>query len=359
MESDPMSTAASEPHEARRRRAFPWRRMGAVATRPGRGPRRPVAYAPEALPERQPSLAALVPTTLGRFAATAATVILLVAGVIAAGLFESLTGRPLVPATALRFTAAVDGLRQCIDLRSSGTLGSWIGHVGLLTAAAGALVVRQLRRHRLDDRRGRSAAWGWLAALFLLTSCAGQLPVGAVYAGLLSGVSGAVLGAGGQGWWVLTAGIAYTVVGLWAVLPLHERAGTAAWLALSGAAWAVAGGCAWVAEGVPHQAAVGQAAWIAGAAFAVIAMLAAARSVVREVRGLTRAPMMAARPQSSATTGDDGRRGPAAAAAPETPPPTEYIDGDSGEDGFETDGRPLSKAERKRLRKLARMSRAA
>jgi hypothetical protein len=287
-------------------------------------------------------------------------VILLAAGVIAAGLFESLAGRPLVPVPATRFTAAADGLRQCIDLRLSGTLGSWIGHVGLLTAATGALVVRQLRRHRRDDRSGRSAAWGWLAALFLITSCAGQLPLGTVYAGLLSGVSGVVLGAGGQGWWILTAGIAFTIVGLWAVLPLYERAGTAAWLALSGAAWAVAGGCAWVTEGIPHQAAVGRAAWIAGAAFAVIGVLAAARSVVREVRGQTRVPATAARPQACVTTGgDDGRRGPSADAAPETTPPTEYIDGDAGEDGFETDGRPLSKAERKRLRKLARMSRAA
>lgn len=356
-----MSTAASAPHEARRGLAVPWRRSGGGANRPDRSPRGPVAYAPEALPERQPSLAALVPKSLGRLAATAAVVILLVAAVVAAGLFEPLTGRPLVPMTTSRFTAAADGLRHCVDLRRSGTLGSWLGHVSLLIAATGALVVRQMRRHRRDPHRGRSAAWGWVAALFLITSCAGQLPVGTVYSGLLSGATGVELGAGGQGWWVLSAGVAYTIVSLWAVGPLYERAGTAAWLALCGAAWAVAGGCRWVTEGVPHQAAIGQAAWIAGAAFAMLAMLAAARSVVREVCGLTRAPATAARTQVAATTavGDAGRRGPAVDAAPETTPSTEYIDGDSGEDGFETDGRPLSKAERKRLRKLARMGRAA
>ena len=355
-----MSTAATAPARKSRRLSLPWRRAGAAAA--GRGPRPPGAYAPEALPERQPSLAALVPTSLGRFVATVTIVVVLTAAVIGAGLYEPLTGRSLVPVTSPRFAAAVDGLRRCVDLRRSGTLGGWIGQLGLLAAAVGALVVRQLRRQRLDDRRGRSAAWGWLAVLFLITSCAGMLPLGSVYTGLLSGMTGMPLAADGQGWWILSAGSAYTIVFLWAVLPLYERAGTAVWLGLSLAAWACAGGCAWFVEVVPQRAAVGQAAWIAGSACAAIAMLAAVRSVVREVRGLARGPATGAgRGRGGRAEPPESTRPQAAAVdpTPEATPPTEYIDGDSGEDGFETDGRPLSKSERKRLRKLARMSRAA
>jgi hypothetical protein len=122
-------------------------------------------------------------------------------------------------------------------------------------------------------------AWGWLAVLFLATSCANALPIGSVYAGCMSELIGVSLGAGGCGWWILTAACVYTIVVLWAVLPLYERTGTAAWLTLSLAAWAAAGGCAWVEEGIPHRSAVGQAAWIAGAAAAAIAMLTAVRSV--------------------------------------------------------------------------------
>jgi hypothetical protein len=316
-----------------------------------------------------------VPIGLGRFAATIAAVMTVTIIVIAAGLFESLTGRPLVTTTSSRFAAVLEGLRQCLDFRWTGTLGGWLGQVFLFAAAVAALVVRHVRSLRLDGRRGRHMAWGWLAVLFLATSCANALPIGSVYAGCMSELIGVSLGAGGCGWWILTAACVYTIVVLWAVLPLYERTGTAAWLTLSLAAWAAAGGCAWVEEGIPHRSAVGQAAWIAGAAAAAIAMLTAVRSVVREVRGLARCPAAAAgrgrtgraepvpagRPQPPLMPpgGADGRRYSAADAAAEQASPTEYIDGDSGEEGDEADGRPLSKAERKRLRKLARMGRAA
>jgi hypothetical protein len=318
-----------------------------------------------------------VPVGLGRFAATAATLVVFYGVVIAAGLFEPLMGRPLVVIAEPRFAATLDALRQCTDLRQPGSLWIWLGQIGLVAAAFGALVVRQLRWHRLDERRGRHAAWGCLAALFLITSCAAAVPVGELYASFLSDFSGIAIGPGGQGWWIMTAVIAYTVVGLWALLPLYERSHTAAWLGLSFAAWAVAGGCACVEEGIPHRAAIGQAAWIAGAACAAITMLAAARSVIREVRGMagSAAPMASARrgrtghheptaavrshtacPSATAGTGGHGAEG---AGAPVVAAVTDYIDGDSGEESDETDGRRLSKAERKRLRKLARMSRAA
>jgi hypothetical protein len=366
-----MSTAASEPPQAGRSFALPWRR--GEPARAGRGTRRPIAYAPEALPERQPGLAALVPVGLGRFAATAATLVVLFVIVIAAGLFEPLMGRPLVVIAEPRFAATLDGLRQCTDLRQPGSLWSWLGQIGLVAAALGALVVRQLRWHRLDERRGRHAAWGCLAALFLVTSCAAAVPIGNLYGSVLSDLSGITIGPGGQGWWILTAVIAYTVVGLWALLPLYERAHTAAWLGLSFAAWAVAGGCSCVEDGIPHRAAIGQAAWIAGAACAAITMLAAARSVVREVRGMaglptamtaarrgrTRHPEPAAAVRAHPVAACNRGHGAEADAAPLMAAVTDSIDGDSGEEGHETEGRPLSKAERKRLRKLARMSRAA
>lgn len=356
-----MPTAASDSPHTRRRLALSWRGGRVPQARGVGGPRRPATYAPQALPERQPSLAALVPTSLGSFSAAAASVVVVFAVVIGLGLFEPLAGRPLLTTTQTRFTATVDGLRQCLDLRWNGTLAHWIGQIALTAAAVGSLVVGQLRRHRLDDRRGRHAAWGWLAALFLITSCAAAVPLGSVYGGFVAEVTGLTLGPEGRGWWILTAGIAYAAVGLWAVLPLYERAGTAAWLALCCTAWVAAGGCAWAEEGIPHQAAVGQAAWIAGAACAAIAMLAAARSVVREVRGFARSPAAAQRPQATLppAAAPDTRTGPVAMSAAAASPATEYIDGEAGEEGFETDDRPLSKAERKRLRKLARMSRAA
>jgi uncharacterized membrane protein YcjF (UPF0283 family) len=109
---------------------------------------------------------------------------------------------------------------------------------------------------------------------------------------------------------------------------------------------------------------IGNATWMAGAALAAIAMLAAARSVIREVRGLP-ARQPARRQAADATAAKKATE--AADEAPVQPGRgddedaagqlTAYVDGSEADDDGE--GRHLSKAERKRLRKLARMNRAA
>ena len=127
------------------------------------------------------------------------------------------------------------------------------------------------------------------------------------------------------------------------------------------------------------------AAWISGAGMAAIAMLAAARSVIREVRGL---PI---RRESRATHGpatQPAAKTPTAAVEPscrrvptsdagrdrEADEPRAArigvvrgadgpgVDGDGAladDDAGDPAGRHLSKAERRRLRKLSRMNHAA
>ena len=101
-------------------------------------------------------------------------------------------------------------------------------------------------------------------------------------------------------------------------------------------------------------------------ALATIAMLAAARTVIREVRGLAaaRPPRRGAKPvrrteaaEAEANADDVGEwADPAADAATlesdEEESSTDYVD------GSEQEHRHLSKAERKRLKKLARMNRS-
>jgi flagellar biosynthesis/type III secretory pathway M-ring protein FliF/YscJ len=118
-----------------------------------------------------------------------------------------------------------------------------------------------------------------------------------------------------------------------------------------------------MAAGRERVVAAGIAAWSCGAAFAFAAMLAAARSVIREVRGQCGTAKPKAAKPAKAETGKA------------TPQPVEDEDGDATAfepavasdddseteytDGSEQEQRHLSKAERKRLRKLARMNGAA
>jgi hypothetical protein len=384
-----MSLAASQRRDQRRRLVVSWNRSAATPSSSQPETRRLADYSPEALPEHQPSLATLLPAGLGGFALTAACLLALLAATVGVGLWEAVAGGPVFGRNATRFAATLASARRCLDVQSLVSLGGWLAQTCLIVATATALIVRLMRRHRRDDYQGRYRAWGWLAGLFALTACAGQVPLGDLFAAFVSDATGITLGPGGMGWWVLTAGLLFGAVGLWGVLPLHERAATGIWLSLCFAAWAASAACGWVGQGqaLPGQtvegralaAAVGNTCWMAGAVLAAIAMLAAARSVLREVRGLP-ARSSAGKPATAADTAQNARKAVAVEAdndraTPVEPHrdevddtrrqrqgPTVFVDaaeGSEADDDLEQSGRHLSKAERKRLRKLSRMSQAA
>jgi hypothetical protein len=170
-------------------------------------------------------------------------------------------------------------------------------------------------------------------------------------------------GPAGSGWWVAIAATLLGGVSLWAVLPLHERAATALWLASGLMAWGVSAAAVWFSATQGVHPGVAPTAWAAGSGLLAIAMLVAARSVIREVRGEAKAA--APKPQAAtvrplpmtqtADQDDEPQESPDWGSDPSEA--TGYTDGsDSDED---RDTRHLSKAERKRLKKLARMNRVA
>ena len=386
MESAPMTLAASQRRDQRRRLVVSWNRSTSTPSASQPETRRLADYSPEALPEHQPSLATLLPTGLGGFALAAAGLLALFAAAVGVGLWEAFANGPVFGRGATRFAVTLAAARRCLDVQSFSSLGGWLAQLCLVSATVTALIVRLMRRHRRDDYRGRYRAWGWLAGLFALTACAGQVPLGDLFAAFVSEATGITLGPEGMGWWVLTAGLLYAAIGLWGVLPLHERAATGIWLSLCLAAWAATAACDWfghgqTAQGQALQAAIGNTCWMAGAVLAAIAMLAAARSVLREVRGLPARPA-AGKASTAADTAPNARKSAATTASEvddeadavsprrkedddthsQRQGHTEFVDaadGSDADDDLEQSGRHLSKAERKRLRKLSRMSRAA
>jgi hypothetical protein len=357
-----MSLNGSQRRDQRRRLVVSWKRSASgPGTAAAAEPRSMAAYGPEAHPEKQQGPATLVPTGLGGFAIAAVAILLPMAAALALAAAEPVFGRAVF-APQGRFSRSIQAAAACFDPRSMQSLAGWLAQVSLGLATAVALIVRLMRRHRRDDYNGRYRAWGWLAGLFLVTSFAGVVPCGRLIGALISDATGVTLGPGGIGWWIALAVVAYGSVTLWAVLPLHERSATAIWLALALLAWAGAAAGHWM-TGRDAMIVAAQAAWALGASLAAIAMLAAARSVIREVRGQCRP---AAAP----------RRGPAArepVRQPREEEPAEEVneftasaeDATTGDDdtayvdGSEPEHRHLSKAERKRLKKLARMNRVA
>jgi len=339
-----------------------------------REPRRPFDYAVDARPERQRGVATFLPTRFSRLALVAGGILLATATTIVLGgwpkAIEALAG-----VAGPRFARTIAALRECVDLRAA-VLGGWLAQILLLAAAMVAWSIRGIRRHRKDGRHGRSRAWLSMGALLLVAALAGVVPIGRLTAALLTDATGVAFGPEGLGWWVAISGVTSAIACLWVLLPLHQRIGPGFWLLLGMSGWAAAAACRWNGQGREEYLLGGSAAWVVGAAALCIAMLTAARGVIREARGEIKAPPAPAAPSERKSPKSE----PAAAASRNVEPvfePVEteadvgsesdtatndasdagYTDGSDAEDDYAA--RPLSKAEKKRLRKLGRMGQAA
>lgn len=359
-----MSLSSSQRRDQRRRLVVSWKRSAGQADTPASdSPRAIAAYDPDALPEKQRGPAVLLPTGIGGLSLTIVGVFVPLTAVVAAACSGPIFGRELFVGGG-RFARTVAAAGAVFDPLGMTSLQIWLAQMLLVVAAGVALIVRLMRRHRRDDFKGRFRAWGWMAFVLVVTACDGVVPMGRLVAAAVSDATGIVLGPGGIGWWVAVSSVVVVAVSLWAVLPLHERLATSVWLTLALIAWGASAAATCMATGGERLQAAGLAAWSFGAAFAFAAMLAAARSVIREVRGQCGTAKPRAAKSAKADTGksvpqpvEDDEDGDATAFEPavasDDDSETEYTD------GSEQEQRHLSKAERKRLRKLARMNGAA
>lgn len=411
------SFQASQRRDLRRRLAT----AGLSATNPptpeSTGGDRPLAkktnlYAQKALPEHHRSTAVCIPIRMLPF--LAAVLGLLVVPSILAGLLFAQPQLDLLEARlADRWQRSTSAVRDLLDLTSERSLATVWGLACFLLGAALATITKNVRKHRLDDHQGRYRAWGWLTALFVTAALSVVVPLDRLVASLMIDATNRNLGGAGQGWWMLTVLVAWLPVGLWAVMPLTQRAAPGAWLLTGLASWFAASGIeqALLAGWQPWQQLSGDPnAWHHAAlvlqafapTLAAVGTLVACRGVVREARGLVEAKtprvrqqrkprqdaarsavaekvsdadgplQVASRPheqQAHAAIEDDVQ---SERAAESEPVPQLCENGESFDDegvmfsaeaeddetAYQGDPR-LSKAERRRLRKLAKKNRAA
>ena len=215
-----------------------------------------------------------------------------------------------------------------------------------------------------------------MAMVLGVASLSGTLPIGRLVSTFLVEATGRPSGPDGFGWWVVIAGGVTGIVSLWILLPLHQRLAPGFWLLLGLTGWSAAAAAPWLGAigrlgaGRDDLLLAGAGAWVVGSAAMFAAMLTAARGVIREVRGEIKAPPVVAAKEERGT---NGVKQEAVTRQPKAPEPVfEPVDTDDdgapqtaaegSENGY-TDGsevedeyasRPLSKAEKKRLRKMGR-----
>ncbi|HMP05205.1 MAG TPA: hypothetical protein PJ982_02555 [Lacipirellulaceae bacterium] len=251
--------------------------------------------------------------------------------------------------------SAIPGVSaQVVAERIAAGLAAWTGAVALLAVAGLARLVFSLRRHRVDDVRGRYRVWRWVAWGSLALSANAVVGLHAIAGQAAVVATGWSLSPAGAEWWLIPLALIAAWIGVRLAPELAESKASLAMLAAAGlwylaaAAGATDLGQGWFGGAL---AVIASAALLLGHFTLLAAMMLYARYVVLDVQGLvdhaprrrqqTSAPSAAAFPAQAAATG-------ASAAATDDWSDAE----DAAEDDI--DLRSLSKSERKRLRKQQR-----
>ncbi|MEN0109343.1 MAG: hypothetical protein AAF805_01345 [Planctomycetota bacterium] len=329
--------------------------------------------------------------------AVGATVLLL-AGVSATLLWADSFGVAL--ATTGRHTAAADLLM--VD--KPGSLASWWTAVLWLAFAAQAVLVFGMRRHRTDDLRGGYGWWAAVALAGVAASVASATPTASAAAAALAAATGFSPMPGDAFWWFAPVALAGLCLYGGSMAELRESLPAAASATLAALAALAKGvfGAGLLPETVTAElpvdsSLVAPSASMIAASAAWFALVAYAGRIVRETVGEVAPPqpkpaaetkpaaeakpdvapkpravakrVAASEPAEDAPARKPSRRAAAAKKAepaprlhkvePDPEPETNGTQWVSGGDGYEeedygeaTQRRRLSKAERKRLRKL-------
>lgn len=249
----------------------------------------------------------------------------------------------------------------------SDRLVGWTSAITLIVAAAYARIVFLLKRHRLDDLRGRYRAWrhASLLAILLSADCvvAGHTLLGSA-AGHLTGIH--PLGSD-TAWWLVPT----ILVGAWVLGRLIRdaaecRTALAAFV-LAAACFTTAAACAagWSpAASALWSETLTRSLPLVGWLCALTGTLLTARYVVLDVQGLIEHDLDPVKPSAASATSSS--RSHASASSHSSAGAEQEVAWTDGTEADYDDGpndgdndRPLTKAERKRLRKQQGRFRAA
>jgi len=156
-------------------------RVGSSAPMPG--------YADAARRQHQPHLTDVVPLRPWVHAALVLLAVLGVSTVVAAYVF--------VP-------HATDGRWPLLDLGRDGSLAAWLGAVALACAVPASMLIYSVRRHRLDDYRGRYRVWLAAVPVLLWLSLEQTAALGDTLREALYGFTGWAWFAAAAPYWTLT-----------------------------------------------------------------------------------------------------------------------------------------------------------
>ncbi len=202
-------------------------------------------------------------------------------------------------------------LPTSLDLNLKGSLANWYSTLTLLVAAATALIVYSVRRHRIDDYQGRYRIWLWAGACWFLlaTDQAASLREG--FRQLMVGLTGSRLFGGGDIWWASLYTLLLGSVGSRLMIDMRPNWPAMGSLALagivSGLAMAMRLGWTWLEPG-KHEVMLRAGLEMGGSLLVLTTMALHARHVIFDAEGLLSLADAEATEEDELATDEDGAR---------------------------------------------------
>jgi len=286
---------------------------------------------------------------------------------LAATLGAAAAGQALVQ-FAPQVAQAVPGMTADVSAQLAGGMTAWISAMALLAAAGLARVIYSLRRHRVDDYRGRYRAWRWVAWTAMAASLSAVVGLHTIVAGMAQAATSWSLTASGAEWWLAPVALVGGWVFVRMVLDMAESRTSLAPTLVGATCYGVAaaGALGWSPAMLGDSAGVlVNSLPLAGHAFVLAGLMSFGRYVVLDVQGLIdHASRRAAKPKkvkmtAPTETSSNSVKSPAAATLPMRAAPAaaqhgEWTDAADDQDEDDASPRRLSKADKKRLRKQNR-----
>jgi hypothetical protein len=94
------------------------------------------------------------------------------------------------------------GLAPLFDAANGGSLAGWLSSLLFGFSAAGSVLVYSIRRHKLDDYRGRYRLWLWSAAAWLVMSIDATANLHTPFSSAMVRMTGWSMLPGGAMWWI-------------------------------------------------------------------------------------------------------------------------------------------------------------
>jgi hypothetical protein len=292
-----------------------------------------------------------------------------------------------LPIAAARSLNSVSAL----DLSARGNLTEWLAAVVLFMASGFCVLTYSIRRHRIDDYRGRYRIWLGAALACLVLSANSVTGLHEMMSDVLTRATGWSALRDGAAWWMALAGLPLTWIVIRVMLDIRECRIAAALLAGAVVCYGVSA-ASFLGYGPRVEARVQPiimaAPLLLGHWLAFTAIVANARFVVLDAQGLVtvRSRSKTKRTESTVATKASASKATHSSATSSSSKATigisretvqavttpadsnRWVDGsrfereryDSDEEEESSDGgRKLSKSDRKRLRKMKSEGRAA